>query len=150
MDIRRRVHAQSNFPEPARAHAHGNVHGCDRMRPGCVRIVGTHMKLPFVLLLATRAGFAENLSLRAQGVLQHLGRSPTGAAGEAQGSRDYVHERCRRCRFQRSAARTGLNPEIGPFYVEGAEPGDSLVWRSRRKDTRIQGAVQRSGIYGAT
>src|SRR5262249_9228204 len=28
----------------------------------------------------------------------------------------------------KQVASVGPNPEIGPFYIEGAEPGDVLVW----------------------
>jgi amidase len=49
---------------------------------------------------------------------------------------DHFHARRRRRGLCRRGARSGApNPESGPFYIEGAEPGDTLVVHLLRLET---------------
>ena len=64
------------------------------------------------------------------------GASCTGASYQAWRPRGYVTRSTRAVLTPRacSAAR-GPNPETGPFYIEGAEPGDTLVVHLLRLET---------------
>ena len=100
-----------------------------------------------------RAGAAD-AHVRSGQVLQHvLGRPSAGAAHQAWRPRCDEDRRRRRRGLERKQVANGPNPQTGPFYVEGAEPGDMLVVTIAKLETnRANGVLEQSAgaVHGGS
>jgi amidase len=94
------------------------------------------MKLLIVLLLATTAGFAEIYHFEPKEFYNTFSGAHQPALRVKPGDHVITYTIDAGGVDSKGVQRgQGPNPEIGPFYVEGAEPGDTLVVHLLRLDT---------------